>query len=91
MRVAFVASEDTIRTVAAGGFKALPSDRTVLLREGGPSLAKLMEGRAAALVEVLEDALSPFEQAEEPDQPCTFAVPPSVVQPFAILAYRTPG
>ena len=91
MRVAFVASEDTIRTVAAGGFKALPSDRTLLLREVGQQPAKQMEERAAALVEVPEDALSPFEQAEEQGQPRTFAVPPSVVQPFAILAYRTPG
>ena len=92
MRVAFVASEDTIRTVAAGGFKALPSDRAVLLREGGPQLAKELQGHAAALVEVPEDALSPFEQqAEEHGQPRTFAVPSSVVQPFAILAYRTPA
>ena len=91
MRVAFVASEDTIRTVVVAGFKALPSDRTLLLREGGPLPAKQIEGRAAALMEVPEDALSPFEQAAEQGQPRTFAVPPSVVQPFAILAYRTPG
>lgn len=87
MRVAFVASEDTIRTVAASGFDALPSEGTVLLTEGGPKLAKQMDGRAAALLEVPEDTLSPFEhQAEQPGQPRTFAVPRSVVEPFPILA-----
>jgi hypothetical protein len=96
MHVAFVASHQLVRTVMTGGFGALPPGVAVggkvLVREGGPSLTRALDGNAAIVLEMPDDLVSRFARAGGEDgDPRTFALPTGLADRLPVLAYRVEG
>ncbi len=95
MKVAFAASDETVRLIIAEGFRALSrggaAGRTVILREVDPREPGALEGRAALLFEIPDELLAPFGAPETQESGGRiFEVPVSFVERFAIIATR-PG
>ena len=96
MHVAFVASHDAVRTVVTEGFAALPpamaADGKVLVREGGPTLTRALNGNAAIVLEMPDDLVSRFARSGGDDRgPRMFALPTALADRLPVLAYRLEG
>ncbi len=93
MKVAFAASDETVRLVTAEGFQVLSrdgaADHSVVLTEVDPREPRALGGCAAVLLEIPAELLSPFGGAETNENgERTFEVPVSFVDAFPIIATR---
>ena len=96
MHVAFVASDELVRTVMTDGFGALPPavavGGKVLVREGGATEYGALDGNAGVVLEMPDDLASRFARSLGGEgDPRLFALPTSLADRLPVLAYRVDG
>ena len=93
MKLAFAASDETIRRITADGFRALAQDRTdnpgVVLTEIDPRDPSAIGPHAAVLLDIPDDQIARFGRPETYENGNrVFEVPVSFVERFPIIATR---
>ena len=93
MKLAFAASDETIRRITADGFRALARDRGdnpgVVLTEIDPRDPGVIGARAAVLLDIPDDQIARFGRPETYENGSrVFEVPVSFVERFPIIASR---